>query len=60
MRRKERQIETEKFKETSFAVRAFFPPPGEGANPEPFLRIATDIVYRSFLDFEHGLQDKAK
>jgi hypothetical protein len=54
--RQEKAEQEKKYQETTFKVLDIFPPPGEGADPEPFLRAAADIVYQAFLEYEHMSQ----
>lgn len=54
--KQEKADREKKSQETTFKVLDIFPPPGEGADPEPFLRAAADIVYQAFLEYEHKSQ----
>lgn len=57
--RKENGEEKKKSKQkTMLKVLGVFPPPGTGANPEPFLRAAADIVYQAFLEYEQKTQER--
>jgi hypothetical protein len=56
--KKENKKKEKKSQETTFKVFDVFPPPGMGADPEPFLRAAADIVYQAFLDYEHKAKEQ--